>query len=324
MTSLHVPGKVILAGEYAVMRSGGYALVAAIDRGVAVEIRDADLDGAALLRFESVHVSVHIESGRAIWKTTPPAELVFAAAGFECAVSHGATLENAVITFASQVIMDGRKLGLGGSAAMLVAGFRSAGGTIDRPDIVRDLAATHRRLQGGRGSGVDVAACALGGLLRVTNDAGGPLVTRLSLPADLRILLGWTGMPASTSALIDAVAAYAQRDPHGHACRLEDLASAEEKLARALIAGDRENILAAVETGGDAARQLGVGAGTAIETAALTALRRAARLAGCAAKSSGAGGGDCGVVFCFGEEAREEAAVHVRAAGLVPIPVGIA
>jgi mevalonate kinase len=53
-------------------------------------------------------------------------------------------------------------------------------------------------------------------------------------------------------------------------------------------------------------------------------ISRIASEAGCAAKPSGAGGGDCAVVLCFGDAARAKAAQALSSAGVPCFPVEVA
>ena len=135
------PGKMLLSGSYAVLE-GAPALVCAVDRYAVA--REASGDAASA------------EVAAAFGAEAPPSVDV-------SALSRG-----------------GDKLGLGGSAAAVVAalGYRFASRGEDlgrapvRDAIFRDARRAHARVQGG-GSGVDIAASVYGGVLRYS-PRGGP------------------------------------------------------------------------------------------------------------------------------------------------------
>jgi phosphomevalonate kinase len=68
---------------------------------------------------------------------------------------------------------------------------------------------------------------------------------------------------------------------------------------------------------------LGEEAGCAIVTPALARICAVAAEAGCAGKPSGAGGGDCAVILCFGDEARSRAASVLSAEGVRCFPLSV-
>ena len=124
------PGKIVLAGEYAVL-DGGPALVMAIDRGVRCELQP----GGPGLRIE-----------------TPDGDDRFVRPALEGA-------PDGLYRFSAWNPVDlPGKAGFGGSAAACVAACLAAG----RPAL--DALALHRQVQGS-GSGIDVLASVHGGTL---------------------------------------------------------------------------------------------------------------------------------------------------------------
>jgi phosphomevalonate kinase len=306
---LRAPGKVFLAGEYAVLEPGRPALVVGIDRFLEATVEPGQ--------------EVSIEHRGIVWRGgPPPPELRFAARAVELAKPE----RGFRLVFENELAIAGKKLGLGGSAAATVLTVRAA-----RPDLGQEEAlslafAAHWIEQGGSGSGADVAASSLGGVLRVTGRnpfrsaeeamalplrdllQARPLgAQRLSVPEDLRLLLAFTGEPADTRVLVRQVRAMAKGDgPRWRVCEAA-ITRACEGLASALASGRREPALQSVRDGAAAMAKLGEAAGVPIVTGPLAKACALAASAGAAAKPSGAGGGDCAVVLAFGDEMRDRA-----------------
>lgn len=137
------PGKLVLAGEYAVL-DGAPALVMAIDRGVSCDVEPGG-DG------------VRIE--------TPDGDDRFVRPALD-----GAAPGRYRFAAWNPVDLPG-KPGFGGSAAACVAACLAAG----RP--ASDAIAIHHRVQGG-GSGIDVAASIHGGVLRFQDGVAEPREVR--------------------------------------------------------------------------------------------------------------------------------------------------
>ncbi len=255
------PGKVVVSGAYAVL-SGARALVAAVDRFVVADAQRAT-------EFLTPEVRAAIGSERAPW-------------------------------FDASALRDGeRKLGLGSSAAILVASLAAL--ELERqPELgPRELArrvhprarAAHRAAQGG-GSGLDVAASAFGGILLATPRADELLLQAVELPLGVEVRVVAATEPASTPALLRAVAELARRSPTEHALWLGRQGEASERAADAVLQGDAEGFLAALRAQCAALDGLGQAAGIPILTPAVRRLARAAEARGAAALPAGAGGGD--------------------------------
>lgn len=125
---------------------------------------------------------------------------------------------------------DGRKLGLGSSAALTVAlaGAGAAAAGAGREPSLEELVALHCALQRGSGSGIDVAASLYGGALRYRLEQGRPRAQPVRLPAGITLLAVASGIPVSTPAALEHLHQWASAHPEAWAdlrCRLMTAAS---------------------------------------------------------------------------------------------------
>lgn len=300
------PGKLVLSGAYSVLE-GAPAIVAAVDRY-------AVADGARAADFIADEVRAAVEMGampRPVW---------FDASALRDRGPDGAS----------------RKLGLGSSAAILVASLAAALGEGFADDAALRAAilplalAAHRKAQGG-GSGIDVAASVLGGVLRARLAPEGELdLAPAPLPAGAVVEVYASPVAASTRALLGLVRSLADRDPARHRACLD---AAGEGARRAAAARSIAELVLAVQAQTDALGALGEAAGAAIVTPEVAKLRAPAETLGGTFAPSGAGGGD--IAFYLGPEATTAAfralatahgltrvALAVGAAGAGRIPPG--
>ena len=262
------PGKLVLSGAYSVLE-GAPCLVAAVDRY-------AIADASRPAPFLTDEVRAAIEAGafaRAPW---------FDASALRERTPDGGS----------------RKLGLGSSAAILVASFAAALGdrhpteSALRAAVYPAALAAHRKAQGG-GSGVDVAASTFGGvLLAHLAPDGGLTATPHALPIRTVVEVFASPVAAVTRELLARVRALAERAPARHRACLDAAgagarAAAEARTIAALVL--------AISAQTDALADLGEAAVAPIVTSEVSALRPAAAAEGGTFAPSGAGGGDIAI-----------------------------
>jgi phosphomevalonate kinase len=279
--TVSAPGKLMLAGEYAVLE-GAPAVVMAIGRRVVARV-------APQVR----KLSPFLAAARDVIADERGADSAAARAAGAIAVDSGAL-----------ALADGRKLGLGSSAAATAAAIGCAlasGGEEISPTLVHPLAhRAHRLAQGDRGSGADVASACHGGLLAIESAPGPaagavPRLRALPRPRSLQFAAAFTGRSAHTPTLLDAAAAARSRDPARFAAAMSGLRAASELLAAALERDDAAASVAALERGAGAVTELDalVDAELVLPTHRLIAA--SARAHGGAAKPTGAAGGDLAI-----------------------------
>lgn len=192
----------------------------------------------------------------------------------------------------------GQKLGLGSSAAALVAalGLRraQAGDDLDAEHVRREIferaREVHARVQNG-GSGIDVAASTFGGVLHYTLGSVEPV----NLPKGVAVTAFFSGTSARTSVLRERVDALKTRDPNEHGARMSLLREVAKGAHRAVRSGDAFAFVSAVASTGEGLAALGVAADAPIVPPAFVDLGARAKSEGGAFIPSGAGGGDVGI-----------------------------
>jgi phosphomevalonate kinase len=288
MTIASAPGKLVLAGEYAVLE-GNPAVVAAV--GVWAHARVATALVAAPSPFlEAVSAVIDEEFGTD---------------------SAAAARARRIVVDSRDFFSDGRKLGLGSSASTTAAAVACAlaadrDESLDRPRIFDLALRAHARAQraaGHPGSGIDIAAAVWGGLLRF--EGGG--ATSIQLPQGLLLVPFVTTGAAHTPALVRTVLDARAREPLLVGSALARIAAA----ATALVdAHTPATAVTSIDAGADALEELGGLAGVDLLTSTVRALRRDLAAHGAAAKTAGAGGGDVG----FAVSANPGADHEIRAA----------
>lgn len=254
------PGKLVLSGAYSVL-SGAPAIVAAVDRYVtADDRRPADRVTA--------EVSAAIDAGaleRAPW---------FDASRLRAALPDGQS----------------RKLGLGSSAAILVASLAACHRSDDDlRDAIFPVALRAHRAAQPRGSGIDVAASTFGGVIRAVLREPDLSVAPHALPEGMIVEVFESPVSADTASFLERVRALSARDP-ARFRRLIDAASAGAEAA--LFARSAGDFCRAINAQIEALAALGEAAAVAIVTAEVAALRPAAAAEAAVFGPSGAGGGD--------------------------------
>jgi phosphomevalonate kinase len=254
------PGKVVLSGAYAVL-DGAPAIVSAVDRYV---LCDTEL---------------------AAERVTPEVRAALPAGPFP--------------GFDASELRDGeQKLGLGSSAAILVAALaavRAAEFADDaalRAAIEAPALRAHREAQGG-GSGIDVAASTRGGTI-VARRAGPDAlqIEAVELPSALRVEVWASGISASTPELLRAVASFRRESSRDYDQLMSALGAAATRAAAALRDSQLEALIAELSAQRELLARLGSASHVPIITPEVRALAEWAKPRGAAVLPSGAGGGD--------------------------------
>ncbi len=283
---VRVPGKLVLSGAYAVLE-GAPAIVTAVDRYVVA-------DGTRAAEFVT-------DEMRAAGEGPYP--------HFD----------------ASQLRADDRKLGLGSSAAILVATLAThpdveLADSAQRDTLFQRALTAHRHAQGG-GSGIDVAASVYGGHLRfqlraplrATTSGGtssGPWpaasVQAIRLPRHVEISVLSSPQAASTSEFLTRVYDWKRRAAGDFDAWLRGATDAATLACEACSMDDTSTFIDALTRQAELLNVLGNSAAIPIVTDAVSKADAAARGLGGCVLPAGAGGGDVSLfVRKSGIDARE-------------------
>lgn len=365
MIETRAPGKLFIAGEYAVVEPGQPAVLIAVDRCITVRLTESEGAGR-------IHSS---EYGQApvVWRRENDGEhIIVDERPFDYVLSAISTVEELRsgrgaspryfdLEISSELNdSDGRKFGLGSSAAVTVATiaaldeFYELGLTLTERFKLAVLATIAIST---KASGGDLAASTFGGWIRYSSpdraalhahreahgvvsalscsEWAGCSARRVTPPSSLDLLVGWTGSPASTEHLVTRVhtpreqAAESSAETTAAPQKTRPLVSfaAEshtlvDDLVAAFDADDAEASLTTIRSVRTLLRRLSDSTGSLIETEALHDLCEIAETHGAAAKPSGAGGGDCGIALAHSHTEAQTILSGWEAAGIRPLDLG--
>jgi phosphomevalonate kinase len=333
------PGKLVIVGEYAVLE-GAPGLAVAVDVRAEARIRAVPGSGNQLVipdTGESFRFR-WVPGSRPRWEGVSPGAFglpleacaeILAARGLlaPAAGVPACQIELATAAF-HQTSAGGQrvKFGLGSSAAIVVALtgalLRFAGGpTLPRQELIAICCEAHRRLQGGAGSGIDVATSITGGTVAIDfNRTGGPetgvpQAHPVSWPRRLAMVAVWTGQSASTPAMLSRLRAFQEREPARFASHMERLGANAGQAVAAWSAEDTDAVLGAIAGYESGLRQLDTAAGIGIFSPAHERLGAIALRHGAVYKPSGAGGGDFGIALTDSRTTEQALRVSYAEAG---------
>lgn len=347
------PGKLYIAGEYAVLEPGHPALIVALDQFITVTLKEADKQGSICSSYSNgISIPWTRKNGKFyiderenpfsyITKSVTLIEQYLQELDYD--------LKYFDLTIESELDnKDGRKYGLGSSGAVTIATIKailSLYGIDYTSELLYKLAAiTHLSLNS-NGSFGDLAASSYGGWIAyscfekewvieklkahkkiselVTEDWPKLRIEPLKAPADLRLLIGWTGTPASTTSLVDQLHDE-QNDMHDFYKQfLEDSYQCVMWIIEAFKEKNIEKIQQGIRINRHLLKSLAAKSRVNIETTALTDLCTIAENFSGAAKSSGAGGGDCGIVLFNQQDEILPMITAWREKGIVDLPLQV-
>lgn len=324
------PGKLYIAGEYAVVEPGHSAILVAVNQFIKASIRKTEKRGSLhSLQFTKKPIPWDRKDSHIVLKENNQ-YFQYILKAIELTESYvqelGKTLSFYDLIIDSELDNDsGLKYGLGSSAAVTVSTIRALCrfyGVEETDLLIFKLSALAQLALKSNGSLGDVAASVSTGWVSYTSVdrvwVGEQMkqktiseilalewphldIKSLTPPEDMQLIIGWTGSPASTTHLVDQV----KNKSGQQLINYQDFLTESNLCVNQMVEGFESSNIALIQRGIRQNRallnQLASLTGVDIETATLTILCDLAEKAGGAAKSSGAGGGDCGIAI-FGPD----------------------
>ncbi len=281
--SASAPGKVVLSGEYAVL-DGAPAIAMAVNRRAYARVSNATTGTVTAPGFSDQAGQFKLNQSALEWLEGSPE---FDVLSFVWRALRTAPTSPFALQLDSSEFIDPnsrRKFGIGSSAATTVALSAALAATTGIAAVAHQA---HHNMQGGLGSGVDVACALHGGLIEyhMGSDA-----KPLNWPDGLAYRLLWTGVSASTRDKISRLNV-SREQPSRAALKQAAIANAaawRTGSANAVAESSREYTHILYDFSEE--HDLGIFA------AGHEALWRGAERANVCYKPCGAGGGDIGIV----------------------------
>lgn len=352
MIEASAPGKLYIAGEYAVVEPGYPAILTAVDQFLTVRLEAAKEKGSIRsFQYGNFPIQWTRKNGK-LQLDKRESTFHYILAAIEVTETYAVEQQKPLalyhLTVESNLDSEtGLKYGLGSSGAVTVATVRALCRLyeLDESDeLVFKLASLAHLSLDSNGSFGDVAASAYTGWLAYTSfdrewvrkswselpitqliqsEWPGLSVRRLTPPDHMKFVIGWTGSPASTTQLVDQVQEKRKERLESYREFLTQSKTCVEQMIQGFHTVSLSTIQNAIRQNRSLLNQLGSHTGVEIETPALQTLCQIAEEEGGAAKTSGAGGGDCGIAL-FDRQLDLHALYDKWAdEGIVPLPLTV-
>lgn len=347
-----VPGKLFVAGEYAVTEPGQSSIVIAVDRYITATIQKSDKNEVSLPQWGMEKIAWEDEH-KLQWELDP--KFAYIRAAMLIWDRYLRELNETACPFRLILTSElddpsGRKYGLGSSAAVVVAvitalwtldGFKL---TPSAKQMIFKLAAIAHYQTQGNGSCADIAAATFGNwlaystfdsawLLKQLKEGGaitaliaeawpGLTIQEITPPPSLQLCIGWTGNAAATGPMVRKVHQLKDNAPMYYQSFLQQSQKAVQHILTAFKTNDCQKAIRSLRENRQVLLCLDQEAKVGIETAEIKTLIEIANKYG-SGKSSGAGGGDCGIAFVEGEQAAKELQEKWQELSILPLPLQV-
>lgn len=307
MTIVKTCGKLYWAGEYAILELGQLALIKAIPIYMTAEIESSEVYRLYSDMF-SYSVDLRPDSSYALIQET-------VALVEEYLTAQGVNLQPFFLEIRGKMEREGKKFGLGSSGSVVVLVIKAMLAFYERPaerDLLFKLASAVLLKRGDNGSMGDIACIVSEDLVlyqsfdrekvaqwlekedlsTVLARDWGFSISSVEPALQFDFLVGWTKEVAVSSHMVKQI------KDNMNASFLQASKETVGSLVKALQTGQEEMIIDLLEQ----ASQLLEGLSSDIYTPSLRQLKDASRDLKAVAKSSGAGGGDCGIALSFDQD----------------------
>ncbi|MDN6409036.1 MAG: phosphomevalonate kinase, partial [Tetragenococcus halophilus] len=329
---IKIPGKLYVAGEYAVVEKGHSAIITAVDRFIYLTICETKNPYGKIFSKDYTEKPARwIRNRNRFWLSKQNYRLKYIRSAIHMTERYlyeqGVPLKLFDLNIHSELKNSAnKKLGLGSSAAITVGTIRALLQFYGRKDsnrLVYKLAVLAQMNLKMKSSFGDLAASTYTGWIKYTNfdhpfvlkrfkkmptkdlvEMKWPAleIKQLNVSKELNFLVGWTGRPASTNRLVGNV----QKQKNGNSLKYDEFLKQSEAsvklLAASLSKKDVQGIKKAIKSNRQALLAMGNQTKVLIETPQLKKLIDLAKKHDAVAKTSGAGGGDSGIAFVFNDQ----------------------
>ena len=307
MTIVKTCGKLYWAGEYAILEPGQLALIKAIPIYMMAEIKASD-DYRLYSDMFTYSVDMRPDSSYALIQET-------VALVEEYLTAQGVELQPFSLDIRGKMEREGKKFGLGSSGSVVVLVIKAMLAFYERladRELLFKLASAVLLKRGDNGSMGDIACIVSEDLVlyqsfdrekvadwlekedlqAVLARDWGFSIRSVEPALKFAFLVGWTKEVAVSSHMVKQI------KDNMNASFLQASKETVANLVKALEVGQEETIIDLLEQ----ASQLLEGLSSDIYTPSLRQLKNASRDLKAVAKSSGAGGGDCGIALSFDQD----------------------
>lgn len=345
------PGKLYIAGEYAVTEPGHPAVIVAVDRFIHVTISPSTYSWGTISSpalSDDLLKWTRIDGKGTLQDDLKTADILLSAIHIaeQYILENGQPLSYYDIIIESELTAKtGEKYGLGSSGAVTIAVIDALLNSVSLPvsDIILyKLASLAHMNLNSKGSFGDLAVAAYTGWITYTSfdkewvqrKQEGLLVSelvnlewpqlsieQLTPPESLELLIGWTGSPASTEKLVGTAKEHNQKETY--ADFLEDSKKCVLRLIDGFHTQNTDLIFEYIRKNREILLHMSQSKELVIETPLLKTLCDIAEKHGAASKTSGAGGGDCGIALIQSEEYKKAIEEEWKKNDITPLPFTI-
>ncbi|MGO1371881.1 MAG: phosphomevalonate kinase [Senegalia sp. (in: firmicutes)] len=353
--TVKAPGKLMIAGEYSVLAPNQKSVVIAVNRYITIniELNQKNIISIPKMNLENITWQIKDEDIEFnVWDK----RLEFIKNAISTSIKFLRENLVGIKSFKLQVESEledpltNKKYGLGSSGAIIVS-VVSAILLLHNNDkklpsldeIFKLSVIAHLKVQK-NGSGADIAAATYGGWIEYSAfdtdfllnelNIGGKLkkiiykpwpnliIKKLMPPTSLKLAIAWTKNPAKTGPMVNKFQEFRNKNPKAYDEFLNESSICVKRLINSFNTNNYEKIIESIRQNRNALQNLDYNAKMSIETNKLRNLCNIAEKFG-SGKSSGAGGGDCGIAFIRLEEQRYELYKLWEAADMMPLDLKV-
>lgn len=350
---IRTPGKLFVAGEYAVVEPGYPAIIVAVDRFIHLRMTETKRSyGQIFSRGFTDEPAQWVRRRNRFWLKKQNYRLKYVRSAIHTTERYlyeqKIPLRLFDLEIASELKSDqNKKLGLGSSGAITVGTIRALlqfYGIADDDLLVYKLAVLAQLNLRVNSSFGDLAASSFTGWIKYQSFDREFILNRfkrmptkdlvhmrwpaleieaLKVADGVNFLIGWTGRPASSNQLVGDVQSQKRQSQSEYDDFLKISKESVNLLAHSLKTNHIEGIKQAVRSNRDALLAMGQQTKVVIETPQLKRLIDLAAKHDAVAKTSGAGGGDSGIAFVFDDSEIQPLIHDWQKEGISQLPLSI-